>query len=185
MGSNHSGACTCDRGYYDSGQHNCTLCPANSWCWGGVKNNCPADRVSEPGLSWPDNCTCAGGFYKMLPKPRLFCHTPSGKGSTTTIFMQGGYIWGWGYNGDGGSQLTGPGRPTIVSDPSSYAPIIAGSLSPVIDVAIGSSHACVLLSLDVPGINTVRCWGVGSNGQTGRGNTAIAVQFGPTGDHPK
>eukprot|EP00961_Rhodomonas_salina_P076771 1030417-Rhodomonas_salina.1 len=67
-GSNHSGACTCDRGYYESGQDNCTLCPANSWCWGGVKNDCPADRVSEPGLSWPDNCTChAGNFLHLVP----------------------------------------------------------------------------------------------------------------------
>eukprot|EP00961_Rhodomonas_salina_P024399 328548-Rhodomonas_salina.1 len=57
MGSNHSGACTCDRGYYESGPDNCTLCPANSWCWGGVRNDCPAGLVSEPGLSWPENCT--------------------------------------------------------------------------------------------------------------------------------
>eukprot|EP00961_Rhodomonas_salina_P118964 1601050-Rhodomonas_salina.1 len=63
MGSNHSSACTCDRGYYESGPANCTICPANSWCWGGVKNDCPADKVSEPGLSWPDNCTCVDGSF--------------------------------------------------------------------------------------------------------------------------
>eukprot|EP00961_Rhodomonas_salina_P251183 3396208-Rhodomonas_salina.1 len=57
MGSNQSSDCTCDRGYYDSGQHNCTLCPANSWCWGGVRNDCPVGLVSEPGLSWPANCS--------------------------------------------------------------------------------------------------------------------------------
>eukprot|EP00961_Rhodomonas_salina_P226647 3064628-Rhodomonas_salina.1 len=69
MGSNHSSACTCDRGYFESGQDNCTLCPANSWCWGGVRNDCPAGYVSKPGLSWPDNCTCAETQYELCVPP--------------------------------------------------------------------------------------------------------------------
>eukprot|EP00961_Rhodomonas_salina_P091646 1233759-Rhodomonas_salina.1 len=72
MGSNHSSACTCDRGYYESGPGNCTMCPANTWCWGGVKNDCPDGFVSEPGLSWPDNCTCKKGTFLQVTKGGVY-----------------------------------------------------------------------------------------------------------------
>eukprot|EP00961_Rhodomonas_salina_P032241 434595-Rhodomonas_salina.1 len=66
--SSHVSDCICNAGYYAETSGNCTLCPANSWCWGGVKNDCPANFVSEPGLSWPQNCTvlrCGG--YDFAP----------------------------------------------------------------------------------------------------------------------
>ena len=63
-GSNHSAACICDRGYYGPPGGPCQLCPADSWCWGGVQNLCPTDvPVSPPGVSWPENCTCGLGEY--------------------------------------------------------------------------------------------------------------------------
>ena len=63
-GSNHSTACICDRGYYGPPGGPCELCPADSWCWGGVQNLCPGDvPVSPPGVSWPENCTCGLGEY--------------------------------------------------------------------------------------------------------------------------
>eukprot|EP00961_Rhodomonas_salina_P063107 847657-Rhodomonas_salina.1 len=64
MGSNHSSACTCDRGYYESGPDTCTLCPADTWCWDSVKNDCPANSHSPAGVSWPENCTCNAGFER-------------------------------------------------------------------------------------------------------------------------
>ena len=67
-GSNHSTACICDRGYYGPQGGPCELCPANSWCWGGVENLCSPDSpISAPGVSWPQNCTCVQDGYCEVP----------------------------------------------------------------------------------------------------------------------
>lgn len=63
-GTNHSQGCMCDRGYYGPLGGPCELCPANSWCWGGVENLCPFETpISPAGVSWPENCTCVLGEY--------------------------------------------------------------------------------------------------------------------------
>jgi alpha-tubulin suppressor-like RCC1 family protein len=70
--------------------------------------------------------------------------------------------------GDGSSGELGYGNTNDIGDnesPSSAGPIDLGGHSAVA-VSVGDDHTCVILD-----DHTVRCWGLGSSGQLGYGNT--------------
>ena len=72
--------------------------------------------------------------------------------------------WGWGGNG-----RLGYGNTTNVGDdevPGSVGPVDVGVGRTAVQIAAGDSHTCALLDEA-----TVRCWGNGSFGQLGYGNT--------------
>lgn len=49
-------AATCDPGFYGA---SCELCPADSWCSGGVLTACAAGYGAPPGSDSADDCSCA------------------------------------------------------------------------------------------------------------------------------
>eukprot|EP00961_Rhodomonas_salina_P117549 1582275-Rhodomonas_salina.1 len=162
MGSNHSRACTCDRGYYEPGPSNCTMCPANSWCWGGVKNDCPEGLVSEPGLSWPENCTCTSSQFAVNPQTPQF-HTNNER----ACVLVSGKVWCWGYDdnyGLIGTGRTGDGYWWDMSLQSEGWDVT--SAMHVNDLALGYQHTCMI----VGGIH-VACIGANSHGQLGYSDT--------------
>lgn len=61
-GSINSTACYCDRGYVGVANAECQACPAGTWCWTGVLNNCPANTTSAPLSARATNCTCLAGY---------------------------------------------------------------------------------------------------------------------------
>jgi cysteine-rich repeat protein len=86
-------------------------------------------------------------------------------GSHTCALLEGGEIrcWGFGLTGE-----LGTGIPGNIGDDE---PVAAGDVvalgGPAVHVAVGGTHACALLES-----GAVRCWGGGSAGQLGYGNTA-------------
>ena len=155
-GTNHSQGCTCDRGFYGPMGGPCELCPANSWCWGGVENLCPLETpISPAGVSWPENCTCLAGEYCKLPTEptnkqvavssyaRAYCYIDAGD--------HGLNCWGvafdeWtGGSGQMYSVPLPPGRHAI--------DVKVGSLGDP-DVGPVATHVCVHLD-DL----TVKCFG--------------------------
>jgi alpha-tubulin suppressor-like RCC1 family protein len=80
--------------------------------------------------------------------------------------LENGAVRCWGRNREG--QL-GYGNTTYIGDneyPSTAGTVNVGA-GTIVDITAGSEHACVLMS-----DGAVRCWGLGSYGQLGYGNTS-------------
>ena len=59
--------CYCDRGFYGIDNNTrCKLCESGSWCWTGIKNQCPGNSSSPPGSSRESSCVCLDGFENTL-----------------------------------------------------------------------------------------------------------------------
>lgn len=69
--------------------------------------------------------------------------------------------WGYGYLGVGAAS-------------TSYTPITVTGLSDIVDVAVGTSHTCVVIGGNGVDKGKVRCWGLNSNGQLGDGTTTTS-----------
>jgi len=70
--------------------------------------------------------------------------------------------------GNGGQGRLGYGNTTIIGDDET--PALAGNVNvggTTTQIVAGKHHTCVLLDTD-----TVRCWGLGTNGRLGYGNTS-------------
>jgi alpha-tubulin suppressor-like RCC1 family protein len=82
----------------------------------------------------------------------------------TCALMETGAVRCWGHNGYG---KLGYGNTQSIGDDE--APVAAGDVNvggPVVQLAAGGSHTCALLDT-----GAVRCWGYGSDGRLGYGNT--------------
>lgn len=62
VGSVSSLACYGAPGYVGVNNLVATPCPANTWCWTGVLNNCPGNTVSLPMSRYPTDCICQPGY---------------------------------------------------------------------------------------------------------------------------
>lgn len=57
--------CICKLGWYGDAGGACTICPAGSWCEGGVKTACIGDSTNEaPGAGSIVSCECNPGYTR-------------------------------------------------------------------------------------------------------------------------
>ncbi|HWN68558.1 MAG TPA: alpha-L-fucosidase, partial [Haliangium sp.] len=82
--------------------------------------------------------------------------------SHTCALMQNGFMRCWGF--DGNHQIGNTGSPLSINDPGALGDIPTSD--EVAEIGLGRQHTCALL---VDGQAT--CWGLGSEGQLGRGDT--------------
>jgi cysteine-rich repeat protein len=145
------------------GNHTCLMLPDGSIrCWGstssgalgnGVNDNMNANIGDGPG-EMPTTPIDVGGVAMQL-------HTG---GSFNCVLLDNGELRCWGHNASG--QL-GHGNTNNVGDnPGEMPPPPTNVGGEIAQLALGSSHACVLL---VNG--QVRCWGYNASGQLGQGHT--------------
>jgi alpha-tubulin suppressor-like RCC1 family protein len=90
----------------------------------------------------------------------------SSTGSDTCALLDNGTVKCWGFNPEG--QL-GYGNTTTIGDnetPASVGPVNLGEGRTAVAISTGNSHTCAILDN-----GTVRCWGQGTEGQLGYGNT--------------
>ena len=162
-GTNHSQGCICDRGYYGPSGGPCELCPANSWCWGGVEKLCPLGiPISPAGASSAEDCACVAGEYCMFPEEPInkqvdvsnyahgFCYIDATDHAL--------YCWGQAFDAwyEGTNEMYSiplpPGRHAIDVEVGSIGGT-AGSNSPDPENVL-KTHVCVHLD-DL----TVKCFG--------------------------
>jgi alpha-tubulin suppressor-like RCC1 family protein len=84
----------------------------------------------------------------------------------TCAILDNGSVRCWGFNGDG--ELGYANTRTIGDDetPGSVGPVDLGAGRTAVAISAGGRHTCAILD-----DGTVRCWGQGSDGQLGYGNT--------------
>ena len=94
-------------------------------------------------------------------------------GSHTCALLVGGKVrcWGFGSHGQLGNARPGAGGPPedIGDDepPASAGPVELGTGRTAVAITAGDLHTCALLD-----DGSVRCWGLGTSGQLGYGNTS-------------
>lgn len=99
-----------------------------------------------------------------------------GQHNTCAILEGGQRLQCWGENAQGG---LGVGNRDPVGDnepPDTFSPLDMGA--PILDVALGDHHTCVLLDLDG---GTIRCWGRTQDGESGYADGNIEpIELPPT-----
>ncbi|MCY1018413.1 RCC1 domain-containing protein [Pyxidicoccus sp. MSG2] len=93
-------------------------------------------------------------------------------GSHTCALMDTGTVKCWGYNAQG---QIGNGSSGATFNPVVYD-VGLGAGNKAIQVTAGANHTCALL-----GSGLIKCWGLGSSGQLGYGNTTQLLS--PPGNH--
>ena len=79
---------------------------------------------------------------------------------STYALLEDGTVWSWGDNSNLKMAKSDPTKPNM-------KPTKIDALSNIVDIAAGRAHAC---ALDKTG--TMYCWGLGSSGQLGNGDTS-------------
>jgi len=90
----------------------------------------------------------------------------SAAGASTCVILDTGQVRCWGSGADG---RLGTGNLNDIGDnetPGSVPPVDLGAGRTAVAISVGAAHACALLD-----DGSVRCWGLGLNGQLGYGNT--------------
>ncbi len=136
------------------GAHNCALDSAGAvWCWGD-------NSAGQLGAASPP--TSSSTPVKATNVPKLLS---IGAGEAHTCGRTGvGQVYCWGRNNSGqlGNNST--------SSSAIPVPVSSGAIGTgkVVNLSVGGNHACALTTGSVA---AVVCWGEGSAGQLGDGNT--------------
>jgi alpha-tubulin suppressor-like RCC1 family protein len=130
-------------------RHTCGIRTATAYCWGSnatgkVGANTATAQYTAPQL-------VAGGYTDW---------TAIVAGTNHTCGIRSGQLWCWGLNANG--QLG------ISSTSNAITPTRVGAASDWTAVAGGDSHSCGIRST---GGGTLYCWGDGTDGRLGLGNT--------------
>ena len=144
------------------------------WITAGGDSTCAVVKPDNNVLCWGDDKSgqlgsgSTEGKWSYLPKPVVNLLSVSlvdcGANHCCAIATNGLFCWGSNEFG----QVTATGAP-----PTGQAKPIAAPFKvqqPAVQVAVGLNHTC---ARDSGG--TVRCWGLGSNGQLGDGNNTVGA----------
>ncbi|MDH3755064.1 MAG: hypothetical protein OEU32_14435 [Acidimicrobiia bacterium] len=146
------------------GAHTCAvLDDATVRCWGLA----PSGQLGygNPDIIGDDETPAGFGPVK-LGAGRTATAISAGNGHTCAL-LDNGSVRCWGFGGDG---RLGYANTTDIGDnesPASVGPVDLGFGRTARAISAGDSHTCALLDN-----GTVRCWGRGSEGQLGYGNTS-------------
>ena len=139
--------------------HTCAIVAGNVRCWGAASHG----RLGYGGAS-----IVIGDDEAPHVRPVIQLGGPAEQiaagGRHVCALLTGGNVVCWGSNANG--QTGNPTRDAIGDDeaPSAAGPIDLGDTA--VDIAAGSEHTCARLTK-----GNVRCWGFGSSGRLGYGNT--------------
>ena len=149
--------------------HTCALLDdGNVRCWGFAANG----RLGHEALANVGDDESPGTLAPVdLGDGRTATAVTAGNSHTCAILDDGGVrCWGYAYHGELGYALAGPdGAQEDIGDdeaPGSVGPVQLGAGRTAVAIAAGDLHTCALLD-----DGSVRCWGLGSSGQLGYGNT--------------
>ena len=136
------------------GRHACALRTGGTvWCWGlnasfQVGDGTVVQRATPVQVAGPFGTGADGGTAVAV----------AAGADHTCALARGGSLWCWGLNASGQAGSTSVGNIT-------FPALVQGVKDlPVMQVAAGQAHTCVLL-FD----RTVRCWGSDASGQLGDG----------------
>lgn len=140
--------------------HSCVVQSGTTWCFGANANG---QLGSDPGVVMESSTPLSASFSSAVDMVAV------GKEYSCAL-LSNGTVKCFGLNDDG--QL---GTSTSIS--TRHTPdVVAGLSGTVVDITLGTAHACAVLST-----GAVKCWGAGSYGRLGNGGTtrqASAVSVG-------
>jgi alpha-tubulin suppressor-like RCC1 family protein len=151
-------------GFLDAGSaHTCAVLGTGAVrCWGLGLNG----RLGYGDTTTIGDDETPGGFGPVfLGAGRRAVAIGVGNAHTCAVLDTGAVrCWGFGLNG-----RLGYGNTTTIGDdetPGGFGPVFLGAGRRAVAIGVGNAHTCAILDT-----GRVRCWGSGSTGQLGYGNT--------------
>ena len=136
-------------------------------CWGGNPSGVLGYGNTKPYTARPTSA----GPVSFSGNPGRYSRLLHAGHTHTCVVMDNGQMVCWGYNVDGRLGISNPGiSDTATVGDDEYAlfagPVNVGAGRQVVSISLGDEHTCAVLD-----DGTLRCWGAGSLGRLGTGNT--------------